>query len=252
MMTETSIFRDSPFCKPDWRHRRVNELIDCGEAPGEFDDAMTHRLHAHRTGEACREPTWPMDQAATIHDADDDRRAEIEHRLLASQSPATVAELTGVDVSVIEAYIAIYFDVPDRLRARDWILTEVLGGPLRVQGPLTDRELLAWAAYWGGGYVLQALIDEVRDPDPQAPKPNLAKMRWLIEFEQVVLGTPAFAELIDEGERRFGDHERLPFLRDANRWTMETNGAHSPLAPAEADRRADAGSSEGRVDGRVA
>lgn len=247
-MTETSILRDSPFCKPDWRHRRVNDLIDHGVAPNRFDDAMTHRLHAHRTGAGCAGPTWPMDQAATIHDADDDRCAEIEHRLLAGQSPATVAELTGVDVSVVQAYIAIYFDVPDRLRARDWILTEVLGGPLPIRGRLTDRELLAWAAYWGGEHVLQALIDELRNPDPQAPKPNLTKMRWLNDWEQVALGTAAFAEMVEEGKRLFGDDERLPFLRDANRWTMEANGAHSPLPPTEADRRADPGSSEGRVD----
>jgi len=191
---------------------------------------------------------WAGHEAAR-RKADDDRRAEIEHRLLAGQSPATVGELTGVAVAVVEAYIAIYFDVPDRLGARDWVLTEVLGGPLGVQGPLTDRQLLAWAAYWGGAYVLQVLIDEVRDPDADAPRPTLAKMRWLVEFEQAKLGTAAFAELIDEGERRFGSHERLAFLRAVNRWTMQANGAHSPLAPAEADRGAEPARRRGALMG---
>ena len=57
----------------------------------------------------------------------------VEARLLARQSFAEIAALTGTSAAVIEHFEAMYFDVVHRLEYRDWITAQVLVPALAAQ-----------------------------------------------------------------------------------------------------------------------
>jgi hypothetical protein len=83
---------------------------------------------------------------------------EVQARLLARQSFEDIAQRTIVPAEVIEAFEALFFNVRDRLDARDWITAQAIGW-WRFD-PATGRDaatVLRGFAYHGGPVVLDAV-----------------------------------------------------------------------------------------------
>ncbi len=93
---------------------------------------------------------------------DEDRhplRHAIEARLLAGQTYEDIAERIGIEPETIEAYERLFFNVTEKLKNSDYIMTCVLGPS--VHSGLTDREYdLLWKlfGYLYGPVVLDAFI----------------------------------------------------------------------------------------------
>lgn len=136
--------RYSSFRRPDWRNHRVLRMTDNIQKPKRciagddqyIKDLRSFRIrHARRPDAADRAQLAAempeIDEAVRIFDGRNDRvlgrRAfGIECRLLAEQSDEEIAHEVGTNARVVEYYEALFFNIRDRMKAHDWILTEIL------------------------------------------------------------------------------------------------------------------------------
>ena len=133
---------------PDWRWRRVCELVEIGAyATLKYDGETVCRVvrHVRKLNRLCaewgvrrlakREPdiffAQKLAQEATL------RPLEIKARVLARESDRTIAREVGLPVGVVEVFVGLYFDVRERLHAQSWIATRVGGVGLR-RPPTTE------------------------------------------------------------------------------------------------------------------
>ena len=99
---------------------------------------------------------------------------------MTAQPFATVATRVGLTADVVEVYHHSFFDVCDRLHARDWLASHVLGRP--AQFGLAEGDIgriLKFYAYVGGTLVLDSLLDYFRNPPLVADRPELLGTRGL-------------------------------------------------------------------------
>lgn len=135
-----------PLLEPDWRHRRVMELVRMRPRPGRcglYDDDWVRRgrsiqiVYQNREDQASRRKLQFDDPeifyAVRLHElgaggcrADRDAELLVQARLLAGEDDEAIAATLGTTAGVIEAYAALFFDVRARLDIRDWIVTRVL------------------------------------------------------------------------------------------------------------------------------
>jgi len=130
-----------PFREPDWRYKRVLQMVDTLGNPGrstKHDDDWVRGLrnfilrYRNGTREARRRLSYENHDlyfAWTIHErADDDFETAfmIEARLLAQQSSEDIAKECHTLPGAIDWYEALFFNVRDRIHAHDWILKHVL------------------------------------------------------------------------------------------------------------------------------
>jgi hypothetical protein len=102
--------------------------------------------------------------AYLIHKRGDDEerhpmRFAIEARLLSQQPSHEIAELLGLDVPTVETYEKVFFNVLEKIRHTDYIMTCVIGPS--VHAGLSDRDYdLLWKlyGYLYGPAVLDAFI----------------------------------------------------------------------------------------------
>ncbi|MCY2990777.1 MAG: hypothetical protein NTY19_23300 [Planctomycetota bacterium] len=179
--------RWNPMSPPDWRWDRAGRLIDDGRyVSRRRDDTETGRaVYFIRAWDRCetdrdfarlarREPE--LYAAHAIYQDNRDLRMVLEARLLARQTPEQVAQRVGVSAAVVHTYTSVFFDIADRLDARDWICWFAIGvrsldGPREKALPAVVR----LCGYFGGPLVLEAVLKEVpRVPDLFAEPPDLA------------------------------------------------------------------------------
>jgi hypothetical protein len=129
----------------DRRWRRILDLADLGErATHRWDDAWVRRgldyltrLRACRDdlqSQRLREKAPDLAGAYELHQGDKVTRGALEGRILARQSPDVAAAACGLGRDVVDAYLALFFDVLGKLHAQSYVLIHAVGGDL-----------------WGGG-----------------------------------------------------------------------------------------------------
>ncbi len=147
-----------PFIQPNWRQLRAQEVVT---VPGRrTDDDLVNafcdyleRGHAGRYQaaiEAAQELTQPRHR---------ERRMEVQAWLLAGSSIRDVTERCSLSEEIIAMYVAIFFDVLGRLKARDWITIQVLmveDRDLSAVGRL--QNLWRYVGFFGGPLALEALL----------------------------------------------------------------------------------------------
>ena len=159
-----------PTRAPDWRWteaiRRANGMLS---APGEFcgltNRAVTllklqrqARTSAARARLEEKFPTIAMAQRIRF-DSRDGRRDAIEVRLLAGDPPGRIATLSALAPVVVWVYIALFFDVWDRLDAGDFVWSRVIGFQLDGDGEAAaERKAIRWLAWICGPHVADALL----------------------------------------------------------------------------------------------
>jgi hypothetical protein len=99
-------------------------------------------------------------QAAAIRFAADPLiGGELEAWILTGEPPAAVAELSGFEVPVIEAYEACFFDVRPKLDAQSYIVQSVIGPGMYLGFRLDDMApIWKMIAYFRGRYMLAVTL----------------------------------------------------------------------------------------------
>jgi hypothetical protein len=136
-MTVVELSPLNPLRPPDWRWRRAVHLFDERAEPHRRDDCWTRqalglveRVDAggnppgrRRTG-----TDIALDDAHALRYAADPRgRWEAEARVLAGQEPAEIAAGLGISSDAVEAYLALFFDIGNRLDRLDYVATFAFG-----------------------------------------------------------------------------------------------------------------------------
>jgi len=184
-----------PMRPVDWRWRHAAELCALGRhAPRRFDDESireaVHFLRRQRRCQTERQSARLARQFAEVHDAirlrqqDDRRRTVVEARLLAGESPATIAQELNVTVAAIEMFENLFFNVRDRRSATDWIVSIAIGRIEAAQDEQLRRErFIKWVAYSGGPEVLHTALQCLGFPVPSRTDDcsKLAKRFVLLE-----------------------------------------------------------------------
>ena len=156
----------APDCRWQEAVRRVNN-----EAPAHWcSDALADRVitflklqRQARTGEARArfEEKFPtIAQAQRIRfDPRDGRRDAIEVRLLAGYPPGRIAELSALSPVVVWVYLALFFDILDRLDAPEFVWSQVIGFQQDDEGDLTrEQKAMRWLAWTCGPLAADALL----------------------------------------------------------------------------------------------
>jgi hypothetical protein len=199
-----AVQRYSFFREPDWRWRRALALAQSGRpATRQQDDDQTLRaaryLGAAERPQAARRERGlarsfgDLREALRLHEQGGPRALEAQARLLAGQPPDEVADRTALSGEAVRCYEALFFNVADRLHARDWVTLRVIRRrrSLDELRALADRLLLGFA-YFGGVVVLEALLPFLADdlswlwehPDASTPQGRVAgSLRLIVRLE---------------------------------------------------------------------
>lgn len=132
--------------------RRASKLKRRFDAAGNRPDLL-YRLVQGDRAMFWAHSIWLDDKAPT--------RWAIEARILAGESDLEIAERMGTDAEIIEAYEAVFFQVREMLRRRDYIVNVVMADA--VTRGLSERQYdLLWKmfAYHGGSHVLDSVISK--------------------------------------------------------------------------------------------
>jgi hypothetical protein len=165
----------NPFREPDWRFRRVHELVAAGQRPLRGDDSWTRRfckfyrqvvtraaLNVAPT--AIADPSG-FDEALRIS-LTLDLRAELSAWILTGETDEEIAARLAIAPQSVECFEQIFFNVRDRLEGAMWIL-KVIGAspagrsPLAPDGTLTAKHVYTtWQAfaYYGGPLVFERVL----------------------------------------------------------------------------------------------
>jgi hypothetical protein len=102
---------------------------------------------------------------------DEDRllvRNYIEAGVLADMSAQDLSTRTGIQIDIVEAYIALFFDVHARRRCVDWIGNVVIGYTDSPQGNEICK-VWKWVGYRGGALALDLLVQATMSFDGECP-----------------------------------------------------------------------------------
>lgn len=222
-----------PARSPAWRWGRgLRHVIDdLRFSPNRDDEATGRAVRFRRALVRCRtRRQWSglrrrdpaLFAAHELFTATSRMRTEVEARLLAGQNAGEIAVITGLLQEVIELYEATFFNVGDRLEARDWIMAVAIGvGPSEAMTTATFSRFIKTAAYCGGPAVLNALLSTIvaddgsltlaKLTDWSTPEGQLAARLALSVVTEFAHLSPALVtelhrirDLIDRFERRSG------------------------------------------------
>jgi hypothetical protein len=82
----------------------------------------------------------------------------VQARLLARQTPAEVARLTGLSAEAVDAYEGLFYHCRPHLDARDWVTFRLIGRTLESLKAPDAGVVLKGFAYHGGPHVLEAVV----------------------------------------------------------------------------------------------
>ena len=159
------------FVRPlTWRWDRARHLVGANRNYSRrTDDEQTgkamhylrdlRRCHSERQLERLGSHDPDLHLARQLHEAGCNTALEVQARLLARQSVAEIAHFTSVPVSTVATYEALFFNVVDKLHARDWVTTTAIGW-LKYDPAMgrSHATLLRAYAYHGGVHVLDAML----------------------------------------------------------------------------------------------
>jgi hypothetical protein len=163
--------RHSPTRSVAWRWYRAINLVKRGRhATRRRDDELTiQAVHYLRRvqrylDDASRHARLAAEHpsiyaAHQLHGDGDVKAVELEARLLAGQATDVIDSIVGVSRDVVETYEALFFNVRDRLHARDWITAAAVGWwPFDPARGRDARTVLRAFAYHGGPLILDAVL----------------------------------------------------------------------------------------------
>jgi hypothetical protein len=177
----TDLRRNAPSRPVDWRWQRAKHLVESGKPLfRRLDDEHILRAVEFQLAQArCRTDADQQDlrdAAADISDAfqvwndDTASRWELEARILAGESPASIARKLATTEEVVMAYEAMFFHVSDRLDAPGWIVHRAIGPKIHRGLRAADYGVLwKFFGYAGGEHVLDFLIHQRPGEKPQHP-----------------------------------------------------------------------------------
>lgn len=155
-------------CPPTWRWQRACWHADHGRNYSRRrDDADTARAIAYVRAVRCGPEGNPrlgrgvdrtVHAARLIAEQDDLTTLIIQARILARQTSREIAEQTGIDAAVIDAYEALFYSCRPRLIARDWVQMHALAPTANVPVAPERAVVLKQFAYYGGPAVLDAVM----------------------------------------------------------------------------------------------
>lgn len=175
--------RYSPIRSLSWRWDRAQALVKRGcYLSRRRDDEETGRaLHYLRASERCRTDRqrqglakdFPdVHVARQLHEEGGRVTVEIQASLLARQSPEVVSDLVEVPEVVVRTYEALFFNILDRLDAKDWISIKAVRwfrfDPARGRDQATVLRALA---YHGEPFVLVGFLPYLLPNGLQAKAP---------------------------------------------------------------------------------
>lgn len=131
----------TPWHHPDWRWRRVSQIIETGayatrHREGDFIRRVVHYVRAINRALTSRGMRTVVKRypdvylALKVSQEPGRRQLEILARALAGQSDVATARAVGLPVSALATYMALFLDIRDRLKAQQWIERVVIGMPL--------------------------------------------------------------------------------------------------------------------------
>jgi hypothetical protein len=165
-----------------WRWLQANSIIaEGGRLAGAEDDLVRSAVRFLQALDRCQDDAdrarvhdqYPaLTAARALYDAFDSfNRWHLEARLLAGEDVVQIAAKCGLTLEVIRCYHDLFFDVQERLEARDFLYHTVIGPKAREGLSETDREvLLKLFALSGGPRAVDALVDYFHSPPPAAPQ----------------------------------------------------------------------------------
>jgi len=159
-----------PTRAPDWRWKEaVRRANSIAYAPRQFDQLTNRALtflklqRQAQTSEARARLEEKFPTIAEVQrirfDPCDGRRDSIEVRLLAGYPPGRIAELIATTPVVVWVYVALFFDVWDRLEAGDFVWARVIGFHHDNDGESArERKAMRWLAWTCGPLAADALL----------------------------------------------------------------------------------------------
>jgi hypothetical protein len=160
----------NPLRALDWRSNRASGLLQRGaRIYKKIDDEDTAALVACLKSEQLQSETakrrhqrkWePLLAAREIHGQDGPDRWQMKARLLTGQDDEAIGRCCDLDPQTVHWYEALFFNVRDRLEARDWIAL----GPLKAAvlhglKPGDHETLWMLFGYYGGPTILGPLMN---------------------------------------------------------------------------------------------
>lgn len=217
----TARWRDiDPFRQPDWRWRRVCALVNYPGSPrrcvrGDDDYVKTARafLVRRKFRDAVDSPSiallydeypdlaaaWHLHERGSSTIGDVGAEFQVRARLLAGQTDEAIAGLLGTSPAAICWYEALFFNIRDRLHARDWVMHRVIvpaviaqygqrayqGVEYGVAHPIYDATLLLFG-YYGGAVAVDVLTQFgfTHDSLPSTPEdvPGWLDRSWKVRL----------------------------------------------------------------------
>jgi hypothetical protein len=181
----------NPSRPPAWRWQRANQLVESGRYyRSGRDDAETGRAIRHLR--ARRDTRWrrglkvlasdpSVTEAANLWKRAGLTRWLLEARLLTPLSLLEIGRLAGLAPETVQAYEALFFNVRDRLAARDYIYVSVLKG---IQ--LADVELLLKAvAYCVGSGALEPLLNALQNPEDTSWETQAGRLNYQLSVARL-------------------------------------------------------------------
>lgn len=173
---------DTPNRPPDWRWERAKWLNANGRQyalRGEDQFVKAVRTYQAARDRATTEPALlrlaakspGLYMAQEVFEGENQAtRWGVEARLLAAQPVPEIAARTGLSADTVRWYECAFFNVLDRLQARDYIASVVIGEDAH-RGINARHYATLWKlyGYLGGATVLDAVISQqVSDPQAKA------------------------------------------------------------------------------------
>lgn len=164
--------RQNPFRKPSWRWDRANDLVKGGRYYSKKRDDVTtgitvaylrdmSRCYSQLRLKRVKDRYKHVDQARQLWEGLDDRRLEIETRILAKQNDVEIGLQMDLPAATVQAFRDIFFHIDDRLGATSYILFQVVG--LQPQLPPSIVTLMKSSAYFHGPAVIDPWLQYLRD-----------------------------------------------------------------------------------------
>lgn len=183
--------RFDPTRKPTWRYDKVQRSLDAQEPLHPTrDDVHTQELRRYyqtkrqlqariadqdKVDDALAARYQDLWAAEKIWRGGDNARERyhLESNILARRTPAEIADRVSTSPEAIICYEKVFFNVVDRLKARDYISSQVLG-PTFMSG-LSSRSMaitFKYFAYFAGPHVLDLIADGFTDEIASPMEPS--------------------------------------------------------------------------------
>jgi len=235
--------REAPFRPVDWRWKLAQRaLVEKMPRRAELLDSWVHRIKKHLRSR--HEVTKSRVSKRTSYDpilaevsalrfaADPLIGGELEALILTGEPRPVVAEISGLDEPVVEAFEQCFFDVRPKLEAWSYIIHIVIG-PGIYEGFRLDDLPPIWKtiAYFRGRYslavVLQAFPGSRVRPWPHWYEATpVERARLIAACRRAVL-----TRCVPPGSLRLKDLALLAKLKDAGRQRQGPLAPEAPLVP---------------------